>query len=114
CRQECSTTLLIRHELNMTTVRPEPVEGLCFDRLGTNELTDKSGRINSVGVDLPFGTWHIIVALASDSVLLELKTGPFDFRAAKEPAPWEPDEGSADAFPCLQWLRGLLSWPSPG
>ncbi|MDP2979814.1 MAG: hypothetical protein Q8N48_13415, partial [Thiobacillus sp.] len=48
CRQECSTTLLIRHELNMTTVRPEPVEGLCFDRLSTNELTDKSGRINSV------------------------------------------------------------------
>ncbi|MDP2110729.1 MAG: hypothetical protein Q8N48_07735, partial [Thiobacillus sp.] len=44
---ECSTTLLIRHELNMTTVRPEPVEGLCFDRLSTNELTDKSGRINN-------------------------------------------------------------------
>ncbi|MDP2109477.1 MAG: hypothetical protein Q8J94_01430 [Thiobacillus sp.] len=42
---DCS--LLIRHELNMTTVRPEPVEELCFDRLSTNELTDKSGRINS-------------------------------------------------------------------
>ncbi len=40
------TVILIRHELNMSTVRPEPVEGLCFDRLSTNELADKSGRIN--------------------------------------------------------------------
>jgi hypothetical protein len=31
----------------MITVRPEPVEGLCFDRLSTNELADKSGRINN-------------------------------------------------------------------
>ncbi len=40
--------LLIRRELNMTTVRPEPVEGLCFDRLSTNELANKSSRINNL------------------------------------------------------------------
>ena len=39
--------LLIRHELNMSTVRPEPVEGLCFDRLSTNGLANKPGRINN-------------------------------------------------------------------
>jgi hypothetical protein len=32
----------------MSTVRPEPVEGLCFDGLSTNELANKSGRINSL------------------------------------------------------------------
>ena len=45
-----ASTLLIRHELNMITVRPEPVEGLCFDRLSTNESADKSGRINNENV----------------------------------------------------------------
>ena len=31
----------------MSTVRPEPVEGQCFDGLSTNELANKSGRTNS-------------------------------------------------------------------
>ena len=31
----------------MSSVRPELVEGLCFDRLSTNELANKSGRINN-------------------------------------------------------------------
>jgi hypothetical protein len=55
---DCSwphTQLLILHELNMSTVRPEPVEacpepaewGLCFDKLSTNELANKSGWINN-------------------------------------------------------------------
>jgi hypothetical protein len=30
----------------MATVCPEPVEGLCFDRLRANEFANKSGRIN--------------------------------------------------------------------
>jgi len=40
--------ILIRRELNMSTVRPEPVEGLCFDGLSTNELANESGRINKL------------------------------------------------------------------
>ena len=41
--------LLIRHELNMSTVRPGLVEGLCFDKLSTNGLANKPGRINKPG-----------------------------------------------------------------
>lgn len=72
--------------------------------------TEKYGVDNglSAGVELPPGTWHTIIALIPDSVLLELKAGPFDPRAAKEPAPWAPEEGSTDAAPYLQQLRSLI------
>lgn len=62
----------------------------------------------SVGVDLPPGTWHTIVALVPGSVLLELKAGPYDSSAAKEPAPWSPDEGTPDGQQFLMKLRELL------
>jgi hypothetical protein len=32
----------------MNAFRPEPVEGLSFDKLSTNGVADKSGRINSL------------------------------------------------------------------
>jgi cupin fold WbuC family metalloprotein len=81
-------------------------------RFGTEKYGEVEGL--TVGVDLPPGTWHTIIALVPDSVLLELKAGPFDSKAAKEPAPWAPEEGSADAVRYLEWLRGLLPRPSPG
>lgn len=80
-------------------------------RFGTEKYGEAEGL--SVGVDLPPGTWHTIIALVPDSVLLELKAGPFDSKAAKELAPWAPDEGSVDALPYLQRLRGLLPRHSP-
>lgn len=58
----------------------------------------------SVGVDLTPGIWHTIVALAPGSILLELKAGPFNPIAAKEPAPWAPDEGTDEG---VQYLRAL-------
>lgn len=77
-------------------------------RFGTEKYADVVDL--SVGVELPPGTWHTIIALVSDSVLLELKAGPFDPKAAKEPAPWAPDEGSVEALPYFQRLRGEVSW----
>lgn len=81
-------------------------------RFGTEKYGQQVEGL-SVGVDLPPGTWHTIIALVPEAVLLELKAGPFDSMAAKEPAPWAPEEGSVDALPYLQRLRGLLSQGSP-
>ena len=75
-------------------------------RFGTEKYGEAEGL--SVGVDLPPGTWHTIIALLQDSVLLELKAGPFDVKAAKEPAPWAPDEGSSQATLYLQEFRKNL------
>lgn len=75
-------------------------------RFGTEEYGKEDDL--SVGVELPPGTWHTIIALAPGSVLLELKAGPFDPSAAKEPAPWSPDEGTSEGQEFLMKLRELV------
>jgi cupin fold WbuC family metalloprotein len=61
-----------------------------------------------VGADLPPGTWHTIIALVPGAILLELKAGPFIPNAAKEPAPWAPEEGTPEGNEYLQRLKGLI------
>ncbi|MDP2127578.1 MAG: WbuC family cupin fold metalloprotein [Pseudohongiella sp.] len=63
----------------------------------------------AVGVGLTPGIWHTIVALQPGSILLELKAGPFNPQAAKEPAPWAPEEGTAEGASYLQALRERIS-----
>jgi len=75
-------------------------------RFGT-ERHARSGDL-SVGVDLTPGIWHTIVALQPGSILLELKAGPFNPNAAKEPAPWAPEEGTEAGVRYLQVLRGRI------
>lgn len=45
------------------------------------------------GVSLPAGVWHTVVSLVENSILFEVKSGPFDPALAKELAPWAPKEG---------------------
>ncbi|WLI88038.1 WbuC family cupin fold metalloprotein [Massilia sp. R2A-15] len=62
----------------------------------------------NTGADLPPGTWHTIVALTPGAVLLELKAGPFRPDAAKELAPWAPEEGGDAAVRYLSNLRKII------
>jgi len=57
------------------------------------------------GVELPAGAWHTVVSLVDDSVLFEVKSGPFDPGLAKELAPWAPEEGSEQSQDYLIELR---------
>jgi cupin fold WbuC family metalloprotein len=66
---------------------------------------DAEGRNVAVGVEIPVGCWHTIIALQPHSVLLELKAGPFDPKQPKETAPWAPEEGSLEAELFFQTLR---------
>lgn len=75
-------------------------------RFGTERYNDTSDF--SVGMDLSPGVWHTIVALQPGSVLLELKAGPFNPNAAKEPAPWAPEEQSSECYNYLQYLRSVI------
>lgn len=58
-----------------------------------------------VGVELAPGIWHTVVALTEGAVMLEVKAGPFDPAAAKEFAPWAPEENTDDAVLYLKALR---------
>lgn len=49
--------------------------------------------------------WHCIVALEPNSVLLELKPGPYDPEAAKHFAEWAPQEGDESALEYVKWFQ---------
>jgi len=62
----------------------------------------------AVGVEVPADTWHTVIALESDCVLLEIKAGPFDPNQSKDLAPWAPEEGCPTAEIYLQKLKSVV------
>ena len=60
---------------------------------------------DTLGVDIPHGVYHTLVALEPGSAILEAKAGPYQPLADSEMAPWAPAEGSAAAVPYLDGLR---------
>lgn len=48
-------------------------------------------------LDIEPGVWHGMVALEEDTVVLEIKRGPYDAATDKEFAAWAPAEGSGEA-----------------
>ena len=71
---------------------------LSFDDLGNIvEAIELSPCGNTLGIDIPHGTTHTILALEPDSVFFEAKAGPFLPLSADEIASWSPEEGSEAA-----------------
>lgn len=60
------------------------------------------------GVKIEPTEWHTVLALASNSVLLEIKEGPFVQTEAKEYASWSPSEGACGSSLWLEGLRQLV------
>lgn len=50
-----------------------------------------------LGVDIPHGTYHTVLALAPGTVFFEAKAGPYLPLEAEEKAPWAPAEGEPGA-----------------
>ncbi len=76
---------------------------LTTHRLGVGGLVDIEARV-----------WHSVLALAEDTMILEIKRGPFN-EEDKVFADWSPEEFSDGAPAYLQWLTGLVeSSPDPG
>jgi cupin fold WbuC family metalloprotein len=57
------------------------------------------------GVDLGPGVYHTFVALDPDTVIYEIKTGPYAQSNDKSFAPWAPAEDTHEA---AEYMRGLL------
>jgi cupin fold WbuC family metalloprotein len=58
------------------------------------------------GVDLAAGIYHAFIALEPDTVIYEVKPGPYTAASDKSFAPWSPAEGSAQA---ATYMRDLLT-----
>ena len=81
-------------------------------------LFDEGGRVQSMailepdgdvmGVDIPHGTFHTVLALEPGSVFFEAKSGPYVAITEAERAPWAPAEGSPEGMAYLASLRKLF------
>ena len=58
-------------------------------------------------IDIEAKVWHGVLALEPDTVILEIKRGPYDDQD-KVFAEWAPAENSAEAPNYLKWLLSLF------
>ena len=64
---------------------------------------------DAIGVDLPAGTWHSLVALAPGTVMFEAKAGPYTPVPPGDLASWAPREGESGAREYVARLEGLFA-----
>lgn len=62
----------------------------------------------SVGVNIPHGMYHTLVALEPGSVFFEAKAGPYAPLTSREKAPWAPAEGELSVSTYLADLKRLF------
>ena len=88
---------------------------IVFDEVGNVLATHPFGaadRSPNCAVEIPAGTWNTVVSLESGSVLLEVKSGPFDPQNPPELAPWSPEAGTREAEEYLANLRRATTYRS--
>lgn len=76
-------------------------------------LMDQSHGV--VAVDVREGVWHTLVALVPETVLFEVKPGPYHAPRDKDVAPWSPDRDHPSALSYLADLEDRLRifWKLP-
>lgn len=85
-----------------------------FDKDGNIEDHIVLNRsLGSFGIEIAAGTYHTIIALEPDSVVYEVKDGPYFVSNDKGFADWAPEEGSEDVNNYLQAILGKLKIELP-
>lgn len=83
---------------------------LCFTEGGSVDQTHVLGASQpSFGIDIHPGVFHTFVALEEDTVLFEVKPGPYEKTSDKDFAPWAPKEGTPEAQAYLEQLLRLFA-----
>ena len=67
-----------------------------------------SGR-PAFGIDIHAGVFHTFFALEADTVLFEVKPGPYEKTSDKDFAPWAPKESANEAKAYLEQLNRLFA-----
>jgi cupin fold WbuC family metalloprotein len=90
---------------------------LVFDDIGQLQQvirfgaqTTESQQAIGVGINLPAGVWHTVIAEVPGSILFEVKLGPFNPEQAKEYASWAPEENTPEAAEYLMELKHRVSF----
>jgi len=93
--------------IETVTVLQGSVGFFLFEATGTVRCAHRleAGNPASCLVDIEPGVWHTLVPLANDTVVLEIKRGPYRAETDKAFADWSPDEGSVEASGYLEQLE---------
>lgn len=70
---------------------------------------DRGNKNLAAGAEVPANLWHTVIALEPSSILLEVKTGPFDPSQPKDLAPWAPDENGPNSQHYLKKLISIIN-----
>ena len=62
----------------------------------------------NIGIDIEPGIFHTIFAVEKDTVLFEVKPGPYERNSDKDYASWAPCEGSESAGEYLKKLYEII------
>lgn len=81
---------------------------IVFDGAGDVAETTVIGDGAAWGVEVAARSWHTLLALAADTVLLEVKPGPYQPLAEQDFAAWAPREGDPAAATVLASWRALV------
>ena len=79
---------------------------LCFDEAGVvTERIELDAEGGNRGVEVPIGAWHTVAALEPNTVVFELKQGPYAAASDKDCAAWAPNEGEVGAERFERWYH---------
>ena len=67
----------------------------------------------AIAVEIDAGVWHTVAALQPDTMLFELKPGPYRPAADKEFAAWAPAEGAPGYAEVVGWFAVAVPGDSP-
>lgn len=70
------------------------------------EIHKLVGGSENFGIDCEPGVYHTFIALEQDTVLFEVKPGPYSANNDKDFAPWAPKENTQEATNYLRHLLG--------
>ncbi len=93
------------HKWEMMLVLKGSVSYIIFDQAGTvqEKLTIGTGE-STCGIEIQPNTWHTLFPLSDETIILEVKQGPYEASQPTDFAPWAPEEGDAEAQDFLAWL----------
>jgi cupin fold WbuC family metalloprotein len=76
---------------------------------GIEECLEVRAGGSVFGVDLEPGVYHTFIALEPDTVVFEVKSGPYSPASDKAFPDWAPPEGSDKAVAYMAWLSAVFA-----
>jgi len=84
---------------------------ICFNDDGSiieDSVCYLTQSTDKIGFDVRAGVWHTFFALEENTVIFEVKSGPYTRATDKDFAPWAPKDNAQDALAYLAHLEDVV------